>query len=297
MIGMIDIEGKHNSARCFAQTLDPLAEKQIRKVCDMLAFAGCKIRVMPDVHAGAGCTIGTTMTLKDKVTPNMVGVDIGCGMEAVKLAQQELDFESLDQLIRRAIPSGRDIRQTAHPLNAEINLEELRCIRHVNLIRAGRSLGTLGGGNHFIEVDRGQDGALWLVIHSGSRHIGVEVAEYYQEQGQLALQGRARYQVDALIASLKAQGRQTEIEKAVKELREGRPSTDVPDAMAWVEGQLFDDYIHDMRIIQRFAVLNRRAMAQIILEGAGLTEVDSFTTIHVTGHPDLKKKKKKPQSS
>ena len=137
---------------------------------------------MPDVHAGMGCTIGTTMTIHDKVVPGMVGVDIGCGMETVRLKESEIDFSALDRLIRNRIPSGRDIRNDHHPLNDEIALEELRCSPYVNLVRARRSIGTLGGGNHFIEADKGEDGSVYIVIHSGSRHLGLEVAKYYQDE-------------------------------------------------------------------------------------------------------------------
>ena len=173
---MIRIQGIYNTAVCYTPQLEELAAKQIQAVCDQAEFAGCKIRIMPDVHAGKGCTIGTTMTIQDKIVPGMVGVDIGCGMETVELAERELDFAKLDALIRKEIPYGRDIRDSLHPLNSEIDLAELRCAEQMNLGRAKRSIGTLGGGNHFIEVDRAEDGRLFLVVHSGSRHLGTEVA-------------------------------------------------------------------------------------------------------------------------
>ena len=276
---MIELQGQYNTAKCFTDHLEEAAARQIQSVCDQPAFAGCKLRIMPDVHAGMGCTIGTTMTIRDKIVPGMVGVDIGCGMETVKLAEKEIDFAALDALIRTRIPSGRDVRQLHHPLNYEIDLNELRCSPYVNLSRARLSLGTLGGGNHFIEVDRNDEGELYLVVHSGSRHLGLEVCNYYQDQGRFAMWGGARYQLDQKIAEYKAAGRHKEIQSMLSEMKKEHEIS-VPKALAWVEGRLFDDYIHDMRIIQRFAVLNRKAMTDVILSGLGLTRVEEFTTIH-----------------
>ena len=276
---MIEIKGQFNTAVCYTPALEPTAEQQIRAVCDQEAFAGCKIRIMPDVHAGMGCTIGTTMTIRDKVVPGMVGVDIGCGMETVRLAEKELDFAALDALIRAEIPCGQNIRKEEHPLNEEINLCQLRCAPYVSIERAKRSIGTLGGGNHFIEVDRGENGDLYLVIHSGSRHLGTQVCKYYQDQGRFAMWGGARHQVDALIAEYRAAGRWQEIQPAIEELRKEH-AIPIPKDLAYVEGKLFEDYIHDMRLTQRFAVLNRKAMTDVILRGMGLTRVEEFTTIH-----------------
>lgn len=278
---MIEIKGIYNTAYCFTPVLEPVAAGQIKAVCDQAAFAESRIRIMPDVHAGKGCTIGTTMTITDKVVPGMVGVDIGCGMETVRLAERSLDFDALDALIRRDIPSGRDIRPEPHRLNEQIDLEQLRCAQHVNLVRARRSIGTLGGGNHFIEIDCGEDGTLYLVVHSGSRHLGKQVCEYYQEEGFRALCGSARFQIDQLIKDMKAQGNTKEIHKTLKQLRKKRAeATPVPKELAYVEGPLFEDYIHDMRIVQAFAVLNRKAMTDVILSGLGLHREEEFTTIH-----------------
>lgn len=276
---MVEIKGSFNTAKCFCETLEETAAKQIQTVCDQEAFAGSKIRIMPDVHAGKGCTIGTTMVIADKIVPGMVGVDIGCGMETVRIAEKTVDFDRLDALIRKEIPSGRDVREIHHPLNYEIDLKTLRCVPYVNLNRARLSLGTLGGGNHFIEVDRGKNGDMYLVVHSGSRHLGVQVCEYYQEQGRFALWGGARYQIDELIAQYKQEGRFQEIQPAINRLKKEH-ELQIPKELAYVEGKLFDDYIHDMAIIQRFAALNRKAMTQVILQGMGWTEMDRFTTIH-----------------
>ena len=276
---MIEIKGKFNTAICDTPALEPTAERQIKTVCDQEAFAGCKIRIMPDVHAGKGCTIGTTMTIRDKIVPGMVGVDIGCGMETVRLAEKEIDFAALDALIRKEVPCGQNIRREEHPLNDEINLYRLRCAPYVSIERAKRSIGTLGGGNHFIEVDRGENGDLYLVVHSGSRHLGTQVCKYYQDQGRFAMWGGARHQIDELIAEYRAAGRWQEIQSAIDELRKEHPIS-IPKDLAYVEGKLFEDYIHDMRITQRFAVLNRKAMTDVILRGMGLTKVEEFTTIH-----------------
>ncbi len=278
---MTEITGAYNRALCYTDKLDGLAAEQIKAVCDTEIFAGSKIRIMPDVHAGKGCTIGTTMTITDKVVPAMVGVDIGCGMETVRLAEHDIDFAALDELIRGSIPCGREIRDTLHPLNNETDLFKLRCAPHVRCERALRSLGTLGGGNHFIEVDRGEYDELYLVIHSGSRHIGYETAGYYQDEGFHVLCGNAHFQIDEVIRQMKEAGNLKDIQRTVNEMKSRTDTpTHIPRDHAYVEGALFDDYIHDMRLIQQFAVLNRKAMADVIISGLGLTPVDEFTTIH-----------------
>ena len=276
---MIEIHGQFNTAICYTPSLEQAAADQIKAVCDQAAFMGSRIRIMPDVHAGKGCTIGTTMSITDKIVPGMVGVDIGCGMETVHLAEKEIDFAALDALIRREIPSGMNVRGTPHPLNAEIDLTQLRCAPYVSIERAMHSIGTLGGGNHFIEIDRGENGELYLVVHSGSRHLGTQVCGYYQEQARFAMWGGARHQLDELIAEYRAAGRFQEIQPALDELLREHPIS-IPKDLAYVEGRLFDDYIHDMRITQHFAVLNRKAMTDVIIRGMGLTRIEEFTTIH-----------------
>jgi len=276
---MIKVQGKHNIAVCYTSQLEDKAADQIKSVCDQEAFTDCKIRIMPDVHAGKGCTIGTTMTITDKIVPGMVGVDIGCGMETVLLDTTEIDFERLDKCIHKCIPAGFEIRDKTHKFADEVDLSELRCIRHVNIDRAVKSIGTLGGGNHFIEIDRGNNGGLYLVVHSGSRHIGCEVAEYYQQEGYNTLCGNAQFQLEEVIAGLKAEGREKEIQSTIKSLKD-QTEIPVPKDLAYVEGSLFDDYIHDMKIIQRFAVFNRKAMVDTILVGLRLSAAEEFTTIH-----------------
>lgn len=276
---MVIIQGLYNTAVCYTPALEEAARKQIQAVCDQAEFAGCKIRIMPDVHAGKGCTIGTTMTIRDKIVPGMVGVDIGCGMETVELRDRKIDFEKLDTLIRREVPYGREVRDVPHGLNTEIDLTQLRCADQVNLKRAMCSIGSLGGGNHFIEVDRAEDGRLFLVVHSGSRHLGTEVANFYQDEGRRALWGGAHYQVQETIAQLKAQGRFQEIQNTIKALKKEH-ALKIPRDLAYVEGRLFEDYIHDMKLTQQFAMLNRKAIVNVIMTGMGFTPAEAFTTIH-----------------
>ena len=278
---MITIKGAHNTAIVFTTDLEPQAEAQIQAVCDQEAFSQSKIRIMPDVHAGMGCTIGTTMTITDKIVPGMVGVDIGCGIETVEIVPHDIDFNRLDQIIRRRIPSGREVRRTPHPLHEQADLGSLRCRNNVNIDRARHSIGTLGGGNHFIEVAEDGEGGLYAVVHSGSRHIGHEVATYYQREAVKQLSGTSQAQIDRIIEDLKAKGRKKEIARTLRRLkREAGRKLPVPQDLAYVEGRLMDDYLHDMAIIQRFAVLNRQAMVDILMESMGWVEKSRFTTIH-----------------
>ena len=276
---MIEINGKFNNAKCFTNNLETTAHEQIQAVCDQQAFAGSKIRIMPDVHAGKGCTIGTTMTIIDKVVPGMVGVDIGCGMETVRIAERDVDFDKLDKIIRKNIPCGREVRKHLHKLNDEIDLTQLRCAQDIKIDRARHSIGTLGGGNHFIEVDKDEDGNVYLVVHSGSRHLGTEVAEFYQNEGRKAMWGGAKYQIQVLISKLKEEGRFSEIQTEIEKLK-AEHQINVPKDLAYVEGKLFEDYIHDMKIVQKFATLNRKAMTDVIMVGMRYTKVEEFTTIH-----------------
>ena len=276
---MIEIRGKYNEAKIFADVVDSASIAQVQELCNQEFTAGSRIRLMPDIHAGAGCTIGTTMTIADKVVPNLVGVDIGCGMETVRIREGRLELQKLDKLIQEKIPSGFAIRDSAHPYLSQIDLTELCCARHVDLLRAERSIGTLGGGNHFLEVDRDDDGNLYLVVHSGSRHLGVEVASHYQQAGYKALNRADDASVEALAARMKAEGREKEIPKEIKRLKNAR-QTRIPKALAYVSGDLFAQYIHDMRIVQRFAMLNRQAMVDVIVKGMKLHVEDQFSTIH-----------------
>ncbi len=275
---MLEIRGKFNTAKVFTDIIDEDSIRQVYELCNQSFAEGAKIRMMPDVHAGAGCVIGTTMTITDRVVPNMVGVDIGCGMETVRIKGRKLEVEQLDKLIKFNIPSGFDIREKQHRYAEKARLEELRCAEQVNLDRAYHSLGTLGGGNHFIEADKGEDG-IYIVIHSGSRHLGVEVAKFYQKRAIEELKHSGDDDVRKLIDEMKSQGREKEIEAAVRE-HNSQAKKAVPDHLAYVYGTAFDDYIHDMKIVQEFAMLNRKAMMDEIVRGMKLKVEDEFTTIH-----------------
>lgn len=274
-----EITGKYNTAKVFTNVIENEAVEQIKILCNQEFITGSKIRIMPDVHSGAGCTIGTTMTITDKVIPNLVGVDIGCGMETVMIADKEIDLEKLDKLIYEKIPSGHNIRKTPHELINEIDLNQLRCTGHVKMDRAIRSIGTLGGGNHFIEAGKDEEGNIYITVHSGSRHLGLEVANYYQKMGYKALNKVSDIDIDKTIEQLKSEGREKEINKIIKEIKK-QIITDIPPALAYVSEELFDDYIYDMKLIQRFAVLNRKAMMDEIIKGLGAEVIEEFTTIH-----------------
>ena len=276
---MIQIKGKYNEAKIFTDIVDSTSIAQVQELCNQEFTAGSRIRLMPDIHAGAGCTIGTTMTIADKVVPNLVGVDIGCGMETTRIREDHIELQKLDKLIYEKIPSGFSIRDKPHRYLSQIDLGELYCIQHVDRLRAEKSIGTLGGGNHFIEVDKDDAGNLYLVVHSGSRHLGVEVASYYQEAGYKILNRTDDASIEALIAQMKAEGRGKEIQKELKK-RKNLKQTNIPKALAYVSGELFDQYIHDMKIVQQFAMLNRQAMVDEIVKGMKLHVEEQFTTIH-----------------
>jgi len=278
-IFMITLNGKFNTAKVFTDIIDETAVSQIIELCCQPMSEGSKIRIMPDVHAGTGCTVGTTMTVNNKVIPNLVGVDIGCGMETVRLKETHIEPAKLDKLIYSKIPSGFSIRDTAHRCSDRIDLSELYCFKQIDPIRAEKSLGTLGGGNHFIEADNGSDGSIYIVIHSGSRHLGVEVCKYYQKEAYRRLNEASAADIQSLIAGLKSDGKQKMIQSELKKL-ENTKYTDVPKHLAYCEGELFVQYIHDMKIVQEFAMLNRKAMMDEIIKGMGLHVAESFTTIH-----------------
>lgn len=276
---MLELQGKYNTAKIFTDIVDEASISQVLLLLNQEFTSDSKIRLMPDIHAGSGCTIGTTMTITDKIVPNLVGVDIGCGMETVKIKEKHIELQKLDKLIYEKIPSGFNIREKAHRYFKEINLEELYCYKQIDSKRAEKSLGTLGGGNHFIEADKDDDGAIYLVVHSGSRHLGLEVANYYQEEGYKVLNGSANNDVNALIEQLKAQGKKREIQKSIAALKNTK-RTNIPKQLAYVSGDLFKQYIHDMKIIQRYAELNRQAMMDEIVKGMKLHITEQFTTIH-----------------
>ena len=276
---MLELRGKYNTAKVFTDVIESEAISQIIEMCNQSAFENANLRIMPDVHAGAGCTIGTTMTIKDKVIPNLVGVDIGCGMEVAELGKIDIDFAELDNTIRKYVPSGFAIRGKTHSFLQKVDLASLRCFSEIkdNINRIELSLGTLGGGNHFIEVDKDDDGNLYLVIHSGSRYLGLCVAKFYQNTAFATLSksfGKAAQ--NEVIARCKKEGRVQDIQTELKKIT----ATSVPKDYAYCEDQLFDDYIHDMKIVQEYAMLNRKAMLDEICTHMNLTAHTAFTTIH-----------------
>ena len=276
---MIEIKGKVNTAICFAKVIEDVAIDQIQRMCDYPFTENSRIRIMPDVHAGKGCTIGTTMTVIDKAVPNVVGVDIGCGMYTVNLGNSEIDMEQMDAAAH-FIPSGTDVWEGR---KERFNLLDLRCYRELKDVkRLERSLGTLGGGNHFIEIDQALDGTKYLVIHSGSRNLGKQVAEHYQQLAIDLNQGKEDYftKRDALIAEYKAAGRRNEIQAALKELHWKAREATIPEDLCYLYGKYLEDYLHDVEICQKFACRSRELMAEIILGRLSLTALDAFHTIH-----------------
>ena len=282
---MKTVEGIYNTAKIFTDVIDEKSLEQVKVLCNQEFVSGQKIRLMPDIHAGAGCTIGTTMTIGDKIVPNLVGVDIGCGMETLVIradseVSKNFDPAKLDNIIRKNIPCGHDIRKFPHRLAEEIDFDKVRGVYSKR--RAYLSVGTLGGGNHFIEADRDDDGNLYIVVHSGSRHAGKEIAEYYQEEAWKQLNGNSEAEIAAFIQKLKSEGRETEIQEELKKLK-SQVRTNIPKDLAYVSGQLFDDYINDMKIMQHFAEMNRKAMIETISIGLHIKEsdiIERFTTIH-----------------
>ena len=278
---MIEIKGKHNNAVCYTDIIEDGARDQIMTVCDMAEFSDSKIRIMPDVHAGKGCTIGTTMTVIDKIVPAMVGVDIGCGMYTTALGKIDVDFESVDAAAHY-IPCGRSVWEGR---DERFDLTALRCYRYLrDTKRLERSLGTLGGGNHFIEIDTDDDGNKYLVVHSGSRNLGTQVAEHYQQIAVDLNAGKEDYfrRRDEIIRTYKEQGRRSEIQATLKALEKeyNAKEPSLPHDLCFLYGSFMEDYIHDVDICQRFASRNRERMTEIILEKTGMKAIDSFETVH-----------------
>ena len=276
---MFEIKGKVNTALCYAKVVEDEAIEQIRRMCDYEFTQGCQIRIMPDVHSGKGCTIGTTMTIVDKAVPNIVGVDIGCGMYTVNLGKVDIDFEKLDEAAHY-VPSGMNIWEGRQE---KFDLQELRCYRSLkNTKLLERSLGTLGGGNHFIEVDEASDGTKYLVIHTGSRNLGKQVAEIYQQLAIDLNKGKETYfeEREAIIREYKAAGRRSEIQEALKKIAWAQREATMPEDLCYLYGTYFEDYLHDVELCQRFARRNREKIAEVLLARTGMTGTDGFHTIH-----------------
>ncbi|NLT95380.1 MAG: RtcB family protein [Clostridia bacterium] len=272
---MIEIKGKYNTAIVFTDNVEGEAIAQITELCNQEFVQDSVIRIMPDTHAGAGCTIGTTMTVTDKIVPNLVGVDIGCGMETLKLKQKDIDLKKLDKVIYDYIPAGFDIRKKQHKYAENIDFNKLICKKHVNLERARLSIGTLGGGNHFIEVNKDSQGALYLVVHSGSRHLGKQVAEYYQQLAYKELTDINRLKAQ-IVKKLKAEERENEIQNEIEKISPVK----ISKQLAYLQGDSFNDYLHDMKLVQQYAVFNRKAIVNEIVSRMGLEVEEQFTTIH-----------------
>lgn len=287
---MFELSGKYNTCKIFTDNCDNETISQLTNLLNQESVKGSKIRIMPDTHAGKGCVIGTTMTLQDKVIPNLVGVDIGCGMLAIKLKEKEIDLKLLDEVINKYVPAGFEIHES--PVSRSF---ADKIIAPVDVDKAFRSLSSLGG-NHFLEIDRDSRGNLWLVIHTGSRRLGVEVCEYYQNRAYEKLQesakgGSLKQLINSAISELKAAHREKEISKQIEKIKadyERKNDTKVPRELAYLIGQDFDDYIHDMQLTQQHAAINRKCIADTIITKMDLHPVskdccyneDYFDTIH-----------------
>ncbi len=278
---MFEIKGNTTTAVCYATVIEEVAIRQIQRMCDYEFTKDAKIRIMPDAHAGIGCTIGTTMTVTDSVVPNMVGVDIGCGIYAVELGKIDIDFQRIDEACH-FVPSGKNVWDT--PIG-HFDFTVLRCYKALEqLDRLACCLGTLGGGNHFIEIDVASDGTNYLMIHSGSRNLGTQVAKYYQTIAIDLNSGKLDFPIKKgeLIRTYKEQGRDNEIQEALKALEKefSQKEPAFPKDLCPLYGTWFDDYIHDMKLCQAFALQNRETIARRILEATGLSSLSAFHVIH-----------------
>lgn len=246
------IKGKYTTAQVYTTknvetAIEDYAASQIQALCDQPINEGCQIAVMPDVHAGIVGTIGYTQTVGKAIIPNVVGIDIGCGMTLARVKGRIKDFQKLDTVIREKVPAGFAIRDDALRMADEIDLSEMHCYKNIQADKAYRSIGTLGGGNHFIEVDQGEDGDFYLVIHSGSRHLGIEVTNFYINQG----------------------------EKVLKE-----KGCSVPHETTYLEGQLMQEYLEDLQIVQKYADINRQAILAEVIKGMKWKVQDTYSCIH-----------------
>lgn len=288
---MFELSGKYNTCKIFTDNCDNETISQLTDLLNQESVKGSKIRIMPDTHAGKGCVIGTTMTLQDKVIPNLVGVDIGCGMLAIKLKEKEIDLKLLDEVINKYVPAGFEIHES--PVSRSF---ADKIIAPVDVDKAFKSLSSLGGGNHFLEIDRDSRGNLWLVVHTGSRHLGIEVCEYYQNRAYEKLQesakgGSLKQLINSTISELKTAHREKEISKQIEKIKadyERENNTKVPRELAYLTGQDFNDYIHDMQLTQQHAAINRKCIADTIITKMDLHPVSKdccydencFDTIH-----------------
>lgn len=276
---MIEIVGKYNVAKVYTDNIEQAAYAQVLNLMNQKFAEGSTFAIMPDCHAGAGCVIGLTMKIVDKVVPNLVGVDIGCGMLVVKIDKSfKFDLQKVDKIWHENIPSGMNHRTKKHKFADNAKIEDI--FAPINVDKLKLSIGTLGGGNHFGEIDVDDEGNYYIVIHSGSRHLGIEVCKHYQ---RLAIEyHKDKKKSDlAVIEQLKKEGRQSEIEAVLKASKQSQPS--IPDELAYLEGRHLEDYLHDMKIAQEYAIWNREAMMEVLLGGLGIGKdkiLDKFCTIH-----------------
>lgn len=281
------IKGDFNEAEVFTENIDKETISQIKQLLDQEFVKNSNIRVMPDCHKGAGCVIGTTMTIKDKIVPNLVGVDIGCGVLCVELGDIDLNLDKIDDFIKNNIPHGFNINNKA-VVDYIDKILKIRCINNIKKKpeEFNRALGSLGGGNHFIEIDKDDFNNKYLVIHSGSRNIGLQVAKHYQDVGYNNLNyNNSEYEEKSkeIIESYKKSGKKKKIEKELKKLKESlKIESKIPKDLCYVQGQDLDDYLHDMDIVQRYASKNRELMAEKIVEFIGLDyeSLNKFESIH-----------------
>ncbi len=244
---MKTVNGVYTSAKIFTDTIEDYALAQIQMLCNNETFKGCTIRVMPDVHPGKVGTIGFTSTVGKRVLPNVVGIDVGCGVTLAKLKQKKTEFGKLDKVIREKVPCGFGVRKKPHRFSQEFDFLQLHCVEHVNIQKAELSLGTLGGGNHFLELDQDEDGNLYATVHSGSRRLGKEVTEYYLTEGQWELKKRG---------------------------------ISVPYEMTYLEGVLMEEYLQDIQAVQEFAKLNRHAILDELAKGMKWKIQEQISSAH-----------------
>ena len=242
---METVNGKYADAVIFTEDLEDYAKAQIQMICDNEVAENSKIRIMPDVHPGIVGPIGLTMTVGKRIIPNLLGIDIGCGMSLVKLKEKRMEFQKLDKVIREKVPSGFAVRDNIHHKAEEFDFERLYCYKNINKEKARLSLGTLGSGNHFIEVDKDEKGNLYIIVHSGSRHLGKEVMDYYINEGAKLLKSKGM---------------------------------EVPYPMTWLEGELMGRYMADVKVVQEYAALNREIILSEIIKGMKLKVTEEFST-------------------
>ncbi|WP_312473353.1 RtcB family protein [Neobacillus sp.] len=275
---MIKVTGSQTKAKIFSNYPQETALEQIQELCNQAFLKDTKISIMPDYHAGKGCVIGTTIQLKDKVVPNLVGVEVGCGVLTVKLQDKKVDFNKLDNIIRTYVPSGQELHsdETVGFINTSFPaIQEFKAEHILNENRSLYSLGTLGGGNHFIEISVDSDGYHYLTIHTGSRYVGAKIATYYQK---VAISKLRQHDLTEIIEKLKGEGRNKEIQTVIQSYKEKNPV--IPNDLAFLEGEDFQHYIHDMKLAQSFAKANREEIARSITDNMGFEEMDRFDTVH-----------------